>query len=214
MILNLDIDSYGKEVAKSCQNDHQKYHFANSKDCLDNLCEDCCGFLEIGKILNHKESEITFCKKQCSFQEIEIFENKNTNENKKKSFLKRKDFVKESVNEVNEEKSIEIVKLKEQMLILQQKISFITTMNQNKENAIENKISELNKNKLESVRVDKEFVNELKTMKLSVKSFNNTEIFPHFLNSSRFKDINFVYFKLIDSLCQSRYFKSKTTFLL
>ena len=200
--MNLDIDSYGKEVANSCHKDHKKYQFESSKECLDNLCVDCCGFLEIGKILFYIESEITFCNKQCSFQQIELFEGKKQNEEKKKSFLKRKVLAKESLNE---EKSNEIIKLNQQMMTLQHKIS---SLNKNKENVFEDEISENKKNKLLSNN-NKEFADELRMMKFSVKSLNNTEIFPHFLNSSRFKDVNFIYFKLIDSLCQSRYFKSK-----
>ena len=106
----------------------------------------------------------------------------------------------------NKEQEKEITDFKDQMKALQKQI---VEMNQNKQKVIERKIDELNKNKKESVEVQKQFVNELKTIKLSVKPLNNTEIFPHFLNSSRFKDLNFVYFKLIDSLCRSRYFKSK-----
>ncbi len=100
----------------------------------------------------------------------------------------------------------EIEELKTQMKLLQDKI---TEMSKNKKDYLEKKIDELNRNKVEAVKVDQQFVNELKTMKLSAKQLNNTEIFPHFLNASRFKEVNFMYFKLIDSLCLARYFKSK-----
>ena len=69
----------------------------------------------------------------------------------------------------------------------------IVEMNKNKQIVIESKIDELNKNKKESAVVQKQFVNKLKTIKLFVKPVNNIEIYPHFLNSSRFKDLNFVY---------------------
>jgi hypothetical protein len=49
LILNLNIDSYGKEVASSCNKEYKKYHFPNEKECKANLCSDCCGFLEISK---------------------------------------------------------------------------------------------------------------------------------------------------------------------
>ncbi len=104
-----------------------------------------------------------------------------------------------------EQHSGEIEELKKQMKTLQDKI---TEMSKNKKDYLEKKIDELNRNKVEAVKVDQQFVNELKTMKLSAKQLNNTEIFPHFLNASRFKDVNFMYFKLIDSLCLARYFKS------
>ena len=103
----------------------------------------------------------------------------------------------------------EITELRNQMKDLQKKV---VDMSNNKDKVIYQKIDDLNKSKMESVKLDQQFVKELKSIKLSVKSLNNTEIFPHFLNSSRFKDLNFVYFKLIDSLCKSRYFKSILSF--
>ena len=103
----------------------------------------------------------------------------------------------------------EITELRNHMKDLQKKV---VDMSNNKDKVIYQKIDDLNKSKMESVKLDQQFVKELKSIKLSVKSLNNTEIFPHFLNSSRFKDLNFVYFKLIDSLCKSRYFKSILSF--
>ena len=41
------------------------------------------------------------------------------------------------------------------------------------------------------------------------KLLNNTEIFPNFMNMAQFNDNNLIYFKLISSICASRYFDSK-----
>lgn len=210
----------------------------------------------------NKEREITFCKKQCLFQKIEIDDIIQVPNNEKK-FLKplmniEKSTVKNDPKEINDiisndskslnqndsnenvdnskkesntfkpaeaqeendinnsilksiqlsqnkNESTEIQELKKQMKLLQDKIS---DMSKKKNDYLEKKIEEINRNNIEAAKVDQQFVNELKTMKLSAKQLNSTEIFPHFLNVSHFKELNFVYFKLIDSLCLARYFKS------
>jgi hypothetical protein len=180
---------------------------------------------------NKLEREIEFCGKQCNFEKPDLEESKAPEQQITKTFLKQKpqqsgdkpdvqnidnnnnsddlnSAITQSLNNNPEakEQSNEIQQLKVQMRVLQEKLAEV---NQKKDQNLEKKIEELNKSKQESVKVDKQFLNELSSMKLSAKQLNSTEIFPHFLNSSRFKELNFVYFKLIDSLCLARYFKSK-----
>jgi hypothetical protein len=70
LVLNLNIDSYGKEISNSCHDNFRKFTFGNNEECLENLCGECCGYLEI-------ESEISFCKRQCGFKKVDLEEPKN-----------------------------------------------------------------------------------------------------------------------------------------
>jgi len=151
LVLNLNIDSYGKEIANSCLNSFKKFTFESNKECNENLCGECCEFLEI-------EREIKFCKKQCGFDGSE-------EKFPPKSFLKQEKGESDShvTNELEKMKHIKVVDLSKK-----------------KESEQNSKYSFL----------------------------NSTMAFPPFLNASHFKDANFENFKLIDSLCFSRYFKN------
>lgn len=166
----------------------------------------------------NKDKEIEFCKKQCNFEVVDLDVKDQSQSHINKNFLKNpnnSDKIQEGSNtgqkdvedvpQVSSEDSAEKKILQEQIQSLQNKLADVS---QKKKTDLERKISELNKNKEESVKMDKQFLKELKSMKISAQQFNSTDIFPHFLNMSRFKELNFVYFKLIDSLCQARYFKS------